>query len=50
MKKLREKDIEISVDGGNLRVRGGRLALSDSGLLELIRQNKEELIEAIASG
>ncbi|MBZ5526247.1 MAG: amino acid adenylation domain-containing protein, partial [Acidobacteriia bacterium] len=49
-KKLREKDIEISVDGGNLRVRGGRLALSDSGLLELIRQNKEELIEAIASG
>ena len=41
IKKLRENNIELSVDDGNLRVRGTKLALSDSDLLEFIRQNKQ---------
>ena len=50
IKKLHENNIELSVDDGSLRVRGTKLALSDSELLDLIRQNKKELIEIIASG
>ena len=50
IKKLREYNIELFVDDGNLRVRGTKLTLSDSDLLEFIRQNKKELIETIASG
>jgi amino acid adenylation domain-containing protein len=50
IKILRENNVELSVDNGNLRVRGDKSALGDSSLLDLVRQNKRELIEKITSG
>ena len=50
IKTLREKNVEISIDNGQLRVRGSKLALSDTGLLDLVRQNKKNLIREIERG
>ncbi len=50
IRRLRENNIELSVEQGNLRVRGNKRALDDSALLELVRQNKAGLIEAIVRG
>jgi amino acid adenylation domain-containing protein len=47
---LRDKNIELVVTNGDLRVRGGKLALSDPGLLDLIRRHKKELMDEIANG
>ena len=50
IKTLREKNIEISVDNGQLRVRGSKLALDNSDLLDRVRQNKQKLISELESG
>ena len=47
---LREKNIALSVVDGKLRIQGGKDALADPGLLELVRGHKEALIAAIANG
>ena len=47
---LREKGVELSFDAGNLRVRGNKQALSDSRLVELIRQHKQDILQSLASG
>jgi amino acid adenylation domain-containing protein len=50
IRTLRGKNIELIITNGELRVRGGKLALSDPGLLDLVRRHKQELIDEIASG
>ena len=50
IEQLREKGVELSVDEGNLRVRGNKLALSDASLVDMIRSNKQAILEELASG
>jgi|GEM_PF-1637122 len=48
--RLAAERVELFVAGGKLKVRGGRLALANPELLNLLRANRQKVLELVESG